>query len=48
MVVFAFLGVALFLGVAWWNHWTARRLQRQLDAVEGQGVRGSSQTVVTT
>jgi hypothetical protein len=27
-------GVALFLGVAWWNAYTARKLQKEIDALE--------------
>jgi hypothetical protein len=30
----AVFGVALFLGVAWWNAYTARRLQQQIDALD--------------
>ena len=31
LVVF---GVALFLGIAWWNAFTARQLQRKIDAAD--------------
>jgi hypothetical protein len=27
-------GVALFLGVAWWNSYTARKLQNEIDALD--------------
>jgi hypothetical protein len=27
-------GVALFLGVAWWNEYTARKLQKEIDAFD--------------
>jgi hypothetical protein len=27
-------GVALFLGVAWWNAYSARKLQKQIDALD--------------
>ena len=27
-------GVALFLGVAWWNAYTARKLQKEIDAID--------------
>ena len=33
MGVVAF-GVALFLGIAWWNAYTARKLQREIDAID--------------
>jgi hypothetical protein len=33
LIVFAALGVALFLGVAWWNARTARKLQKEIDAL---------------
>ena len=29
-------GIALFLGAAWWNTYTARRLQHEIDALDGQ------------
>jgi hypothetical protein len=28
------VGVALFLGVAWWNAYTARKLQKEIDALD--------------
>lgn len=34
LIGFAALGVALFLGVAWWNVHTARKLQREIDALD--------------
>jgi len=33
MVGLALGGIALFLGVNWWNAWTARRLQREIDRI---------------
>jgi hypothetical protein len=33
MGVVAF-GVALFLGIAWWNAYTARKLQREIGALD--------------
>ena len=29
------LGVALFIGTAWWNAYSARKLQHEIDAVDG-------------
>jgi hypothetical protein len=34
LIAIIVLGVALFLGVAWWNAHTARRLQNEIDALE--------------
>ena len=34
IIVAAVFGVALFVGVAWWNAFSARRLQREIDALE--------------
>lgn len=34
MVAIAVLGVTLFLGIAWWNAHTARKLQREVDALD--------------
>ena len=33
LILFAAFGVALFLGVAWWNAYTARNLQEEMDAL---------------
>ena len=34
LIAIIVLGVALFLGVAWWNAHTARRLQSEIDALD--------------
>jgi hypothetical protein len=34
VIGFAAFGVALFLGIAWWNTRTARRLQNDIDALD--------------
>ena len=33
LIVFAALGASLFLGIAWWNAHTARKLQEEMDAL---------------
>ena len=33
LILFAALGVVLFLGVAWWNAHTARKLQEEIDVL---------------
>jgi hypothetical protein len=27
-------GIGLFAAVSWWNAWTARRLQREIDRID--------------
>ena len=34
LIAIIVLGVALFLGVAWWNAHTARKLQNEIDALD--------------
>lgn len=34
MIAIAAFGVALFLGIAWWNAYTARKLQNEIDALD--------------
>ena len=34
LIAIVAFGVALFLGVAWWNAHTARRLQNEIDALD--------------
>jgi hypothetical protein len=35
-IVLVLLGVALFIGIAWWNAHTARKLQNDVDALDAQ------------
>jgi hypothetical protein len=35
IILIVAFGVALFLGVAWWNAHTARRLEHEIDALDG-------------
>jgi hypothetical protein len=36
LIGIAAVGVALFLGIAWWNAHTARKLQKEIDALDAR------------